>query len=214
MTSRRRSASAACAALCGVLALAAVAPVTSGAAATPIVVSAGGRRFAAVVEDSETGRAFLAMLPLSLDMSELNGNEKYRYGVSLPTAAQYCDTIAPGDLMLYGSNCLVLFYGAAGGYSYTRVGRLLSVDGLTDALGSGTASVTFEKVRLVAGIKFGADGGVEVFVAESNLPEGTSVATLGVERLPAAPADWRDLSTSAPGEREACRFFRLQVTID
>ena len=214
MTSRRRSGFAARAALCGAVALAAAATTPGAAAATPIVVRAGDRSFAAVVEDTETGRTFLEMLPLTLDMSELNGNEKYRYGVPLPTAAQRYDTIAPGDLMLYGSNCLVLFYGAAGGYSYTRVGRLLSTDGLAEALGTGTATVTFEKAQLVAGIKLGADGEPEVFVAESNLPEGTPVATLGAERLPAAPADWRDVASLAPAERAACRFFRLQATFD
>ena len=61
--------------------------------------------------------------------------------------ASHCDAIAAGDLMLYGSDCLVLFYGAAGGYSYTRIGRLVSTDGLSDALGSGEATVTFEPFR-------------------------------------------------------------------
>jgi hypothetical protein len=32
-------------------------------------------------------------------MTELNGNEKYAYGVSLPTAAQYYSKIEAGDLM-------------------------------------------------------------------------------------------------------------------
>ena len=90
-------------------------------------------------------------------MTELNGNEKYRYGVSLPTAAQYFATIEAGDLMLYGSNCLVLFYGAAGGYSYTRIGKLSSTDGLAKAVGNGATTVTFEKptcmfFRLVANV--------------------------------------------------------------
>ena len=67
MTSRRRSAFATRAALCGALALAAAATTLGAAAATPIVVRAGGRSFAAVVEDTETGRAFLDMLPLTLE---------------------------------------------------------------------------------------------------------------------------------------------------
>ncbi|MBR6588562.1 MAG: hypothetical protein IKK82_14250, partial [Kiritimatiellae bacterium] len=71
-----------------------------------IVVKVGGKSFAAKVEDTATGRAFMEKLPLSLDMTELNGNEKYRYGVSMPTDAQYFDKIEAGDLMLYGSNCL------------------------------------------------------------------------------------------------------------
>ena len=66
-----------------------------------------------IVEESETGKAFLDKLPLTLDMSELNGNEKSCYGVSLPKADQYFNTIDAGDLMLYSGNCIVLFYGSA-----------------------------------------------------------------------------------------------------
>ena len=120
---------------------------TDEAESRAISVSVGGKRFAAVVENTATGRAFLEKLPLTISMNELNGNEKYCYGVTLPTNASHCDAIAAGDLMLYGSDCLVLFYGAAGGYSYTRIGRLVSTDGLADALGSGDATVTFEPFR-------------------------------------------------------------------
>ena len=120
---------------------------TDEAESRAISVSVGGKRFAAVVENTATGRAFLEKLPLTISMNELNGNEKYCYGVTLPTNASHCDAIAAGDLMLYGSDCLVLFYGAAGGYSYTRIGRLVSTDGLADALGSGEATVTFEPFR-------------------------------------------------------------------
>ena len=123
-----------------------------------IVVSVGGKRFTAKIENSETGRAFMEKLPLTLSMTELNGNEKYNYGVTLPTASKYYSNIEAGDLMLYGSNCVVLFYGAAGGYSYTRIGRLTSTAGLASALGTGSASVTFDKARLEANIKMDGDG--------------------------------------------------------
>ena len=49
------------------------------------------------------------------------------------------------DLMLYSGNCVVLFYGSAGGYSYTRIGQLTSTDGLKEALGTGSIRVTFAK---------------------------------------------------------------------
>ena len=116
-------------------------------------VKVGGTNFVAKVEDTATGRAFMEKLPLTLDMAELNGNEKYCYGVTLPTAAQYCDRIEPGDLMLYGSDCLVLFYGTAGGYSYMRIGKLTSTDGLAKAVGKGAATVTFEKATLSSSIR-------------------------------------------------------------
>ena len=110
-----------------------------------IKITAGGKTFTADIEDSETGKAFLAKLPLSLDMSELNGNEKYCYGVDLPRSDKHYDSIAAGDLMLYSGNCVVLFYDSAGGYSYTRIGKLSSTDGLKEALGTGNISVTFAK---------------------------------------------------------------------
>ena len=113
--------------------------------AMTIKITVGGKVFSADIEESETGRAFIAKLPLTLDMSELNGNEKYCYGVSLPRADKYFGTIEAGDLMLYSGNCIVLFYGSAGGYSYTRIGRLQSADGLAAALGRGSATITFSR---------------------------------------------------------------------
>ena len=110
-----------------------------------IDITAGGRVFKADIDDTETGRAFIAKLPLELDMSELNGNEKYCYGVTLPRDDRHFGSIEAGDLMLYSGNCIVLFYGPAGGYSYTRIGRLQSADGLAAALGRGSVTVTFAK---------------------------------------------------------------------
>ena len=172
-----------------------------------IVVKVGGKSFTAKVEDTATGRAFMEKLPLTLDMAELNGNEKYRYGVTLPTAAEYCDTIAPGDLMLYGSNCLVLFYGAAGGYSYTRVGKLVSTDGLAEALGTGTATVTFEKAELKAAISMTNE--VPTVTAVTNLPEDTAITTLAAERLDAVESDWTDWDALDDEAKSRCRFFKL-----
>ena len=110
-----------------------------------INVTIGSTTFAATIEDSETGRAFYDMLPLTLNMSELNGNEKYCYGVTLPRNDKHYGSIAAGDLMLYSGDCVVLFYGAAGGYSYTRIGKIADVSGLASALGGGNISVKFEK---------------------------------------------------------------------
>ena len=110
-----------------------------------IKMTVGGKVFKADIENSETGKAFLEKLPLTLEMSELNGNEKYCYGVSLPRADKYYNSIAAGDLMLYSGNCIVLFYGPAGGYSYTRIGKFQDISGLSSALGSGSVTVKFER---------------------------------------------------------------------
>lgn len=110
-----------------------------------ITVTAGGRTFTATLADSETARAFAERLPLTLDMSELNGNEKYYYlDGSLPTESGRPGTIHAGDIMLYGSDCLVLFYGTfSTPYSYTRIGAVDNPQGLAEALGGGAVTVTF-----------------------------------------------------------------------
>lgn len=111
-----------------------------------IKITAGGRTFAASLYDSETAETFKALLPLTLDMSELNGNEKYYYlPDNLPTASSIPSEIHAGDIMLYGNSCLVLFYeGFSTSYSYTPIGIIDDPDGLAAALGSGSVRVTFE----------------------------------------------------------------------
>ncbi len=112
-----------------------------------INVTVGNKTFTAILADSETGRAFAQLLPLTLSMTELNGNEKYHYlDSSLPTDSYRPGTIHAGDLMLYGNNCVVLFYETfSSSYSYTRIGSIDNSAGLTAALGSGNVSVRFEK---------------------------------------------------------------------
>ena len=178
---------------------------------TVIVVSVGGKSFTAKVEDSETGRSFVAKLPLTLSMTELNGNEKYCYGVSLPTASRYYSTIEAGDLMLYGSNCVVLFYGAAGGYSYTRIGRLTSTAGLVSAVGNGSASVTFDRARLEANIKM--DGNIPSVTAVTNLPEGTSITTFAAKSLSVAESEWKDYGSLDAEGKSKFRFFKLKADV-
>ena len=82
-------------------------------------------------------------------MNELNGNEKYHYlDSSLPTNSYQPGTIHAGDLMLYGNNCVVLFYETFNSsYSYTRIGSIDDPSGLAAALGSGNVSVRFEKAE-------------------------------------------------------------------
>lgn len=111
-----------------------------------IGLSIDGHRFTATLYDSETARAFRSRLPMTLDMNELNGNEKYHFLTSpLPTAAERPQQINAGDLMLYGADCVVLFYETFdSAYSYTPIGRIDDVAGWKEALGSGSVTVLFE----------------------------------------------------------------------
>lgn len=103
------------------------------------------RRFAITLADNDTAHALASQLPLTLHMEELNGNEKHaRLPTSLPANASRPGLIRNGDLMLYGKDTLVVFYSTFNSmYSYTRIGRVDDTAGLTQALGPGSARITF-----------------------------------------------------------------------
>ncbi len=102
----------------------------------------GDKTFTVRLENNETAQALKAQLPLDLEMTELNGNEKYYYYSTLPTSATRPGTIHAGDIMLFQSNTLVIFYETfESDYSYTRIGSVTDPDGLAEALGSGDVRV-------------------------------------------------------------------------
>lgn len=115
---------------------------------TEIKITAGGKTFYAALYDTQAAREFAEMLPITVDMSELHGNEKYYYmQESLTADASRPGTISTGDLMLYGTDCLVLFYeDFSTSYAYTPLGRIDDAGGLAQALGNGSVRVTFELV--------------------------------------------------------------------
>ena len=112
-----------------------------------VVMSAGGHTFTVIMEQNTTAEAFRAMLPLELEMSELHGNEKYHYlDRSLPTNTVHPNTIHAGDIMLYGDNCVVVFYKTfSTSYSYSVIGHITDTEHLVEALGSGEVIVNFQK---------------------------------------------------------------------
>mgnify|MGYP006387898847 FL=1 len=111
-----------------------------------IKIKVNSHIFTATLLDNKSVKAFKEMLPLTMQMTELNGNEKYfDLPNSLPTNSYNPETIKNGDLMLYGSKTFVLFYKTfSTPYSYSKLGSLDDVTGLTTALGSGNITVTFE----------------------------------------------------------------------
>lgn len=109
-------------------------------------IKIGDKNFTATLEDNATTRELLNKLPLTINMSELHGNEKYYYfDESMPTNSIRVGNINTGDLMLYGSDCLVLFYDSfSTPYSYTRLGHIDNPEGLAEAVGNRNTEVTFE----------------------------------------------------------------------
>lgn len=108
-----------------------------------INVTINGTKYIANLEEKETVKEFINLLPSEFNMSELNGNEKYIYlDNNLPSNSVSVKHINKGDIMLYGSNCLVIFYKSFDtGYSYTKIGH---IDNLND-LGNDSVLVKIEK---------------------------------------------------------------------
>ena len=113
---------------------------------TTIQVIINGQEFEAVLNDNEAARQFAEMLPMQLDMEDLHDNEKYFYfSDDFDTIDQELKEIHEGDLLIYDSKCLVLFYESfETTYQYTSLGKISDTAGLKEALGTGKATILFQ----------------------------------------------------------------------
>lgn len=101
------------------------------------------KEYRVILEDNETASELLDLLPKSYVMKDLNDNEKYTYmEESLKINPVNPNKINKGDIMLFGDNCLVIFYKSfITTYSYTKIGH---IDNLED-LGEGNINVKIIK---------------------------------------------------------------------
>ena len=113
---------------------------------TPVVLTVNGETFQATFYKNETADELVKEMPMTLSMKELNGNEKYHYfNEEFPTDEKVPGKIKAGDIMLYGSDCLVTFYKShKTSYEYTSVGEIEDAAGFAKAVGSGDVKITFK----------------------------------------------------------------------
>ena len=99
-----------------------------------VYIDINNETFEMDLEDNSTVSALVKMLPLNLSMSDLNGNEKYAYfDRPLPTNTYSPKHIEAGDVMLFGDNCLVIFYESFDtSYSYSKIGHINNMPSLDD----------------------------------------------------------------------------------
>lgn len=116
---------------------------------TDILITAGHRSFQARLCHTRAAEELYKRLPLTLEMQDLHANEKYHYlPAPLTTDTQYPGRVNAGELMLFGDNCLVLFYDSfRTSYGYTRLGRITDPAGLAQALGKGNVTVRITKAN-------------------------------------------------------------------
>ncbi|GAB2933595.1 cyclophilin-like fold protein [Hafnia psychrotolerans] len=90
------------------------------------------QQFEVRLHDNPAAKAFVNTLPLQLEMDELNGNEKFAdLPHTFPSSPVRPGTIQNGDLMLYGTQTLVLFYSSfESSYRYTPIGKVINPENL------------------------------------------------------------------------------------
>lgn len=99
----------------------------------------------ATLKDNDAARALAAMEDITFLMADLNGNEKFAYlPAPLTESTEPIEMIRAGDILLFGSKCLVIFYqDAPSTYNYTRIGHITNIQNLTALLGTGDVNVRF-----------------------------------------------------------------------
>ena len=98
--------------------------------------------------NTEAANQIKSKLPFTITMTNLNGNEVYYYftGETFTTNIKSVETINMGDIYLFQSNCLVLFYKTfSTSYSYTQIGRVINPSGLDTLIGSSNIEVQWIK---------------------------------------------------------------------
>ncbi len=108
-------------------------------------IKINGQQFTAELYDNPAVHEFTGRLPLTLNMKDLHGNEKYGYlDNALPGKNERVGRINSGDIMLFGSDCLVVFYKSFNtSYSYTPLGKIENAAALEKVLGRGNVQIEF-----------------------------------------------------------------------
>lgn len=112
-----------------------------------ITIEINNQEFQLNLYQNSCVEAFLNQLPQTFEMQDLHSNEKYYYlDTSLPTDQEAVKQIKAGDFMLFGDDCIVLFYqDFTTTYSYTRLGYVENVDEFVKEINNGNVSVSFRK---------------------------------------------------------------------
>lgn len=99
--------------------------------------------------DHEATNQLIQRLPMQVTMNDLHRNEKYVYlDQSLPTLPKAVGSVQAGDVMLFGSDCLVIFYESfSTSYTYTKIGTITDMTGFKEAVGTGSVVVSFQEMK-------------------------------------------------------------------
>lgn len=106
-------------------------------------INIDGKDYTLNLDDNVTAKKLYDLAPFEVVMDELNGNEKYIYLAStFPINPYKPEHIEKGDVMLFDTSCLVIFYKSFNTtFTYTKIGH---IDNLPD-LGNSSINVKLTK---------------------------------------------------------------------
>ena len=109
------------------------------------IIMIENKKYEAILYDNSTTKELIKKFPITITMSDLNGNEKYyNFSKSFSTSSENVASINKGDIMLFGDNCLVIFYKSfSTRYRYTKLGYIKNLEDLENSLGKGDIEITF-----------------------------------------------------------------------
>ena len=110
-----------------------------------IILKVKNKEYEAVLYDNSTAMELIKNFPITITMSDLHENEKYyNFSKRFPTSSENVENVNKGDIMLFGDNCLVIFYKSfSTRYRYTKLGYIKNLEDLENSLGKGDIEVTF-----------------------------------------------------------------------
>lgn len=110
-----------------------------------IIITIKNKKYEAILYDNSATKELIKKFPITITMSDLNGNEKYyNFSKSFSTSSENVANINKGYIMLFGDNCLVIFYKSfSTRYKYTKLGYIKNTEDLESSFGKGDIEITF-----------------------------------------------------------------------
>lgn len=115
-----------------------------------ITVTIGGTEYTAQFDNNAAAREVAELFPLSVDMKEWAGNNEYYAGLgkTINGTAPAATAITAGDIMLYSSRSLVIFYDSSENTAgYVKLGHISGSKNLKTALDKAGGKVAFAQTK-------------------------------------------------------------------
>lgn len=95
-----------------------------------IILKVNNKEYEAVLYDNYATRELIKNFPISITMNDLHENEKYyNFSKRFSTSNENVGNVNKGDIMLFGDNCLVIFYKSfSTHYRYTKLGYIKNLN--------------------------------------------------------------------------------------